>query len=278
MYYYLTVPRTSVSSRKTGMIMERLRNFNELKHGEHLKQFLALIVLSGSTEDPAQSRGAGWARQKAAGKRLRGRQGPSGRPRRSAAPFREQPSPAPQLSGRGRRRQSTKPESSIPAPPPSQPGQVTLRPLLPVPPPPSIGRRVSLLAGACGRHWPAGLPVAAPRPAPPRVRAAPRSVRSRWRRAPGERHGWTCRPAPWGRPRWRQRPEAASVHGPAAARRRGGARGGARALRPRRAGGARRERGGLSGPAAASAKCGGGRAESRPPGARWAGVARAAAA
>lgn len=95
-----------------------------------------------------------------------------------------------------------------------------------------------------------------------RVRAAPSSVRSRWRRAPGERDGWTCRPAPWGRPRWSQRPKAASVHGPTAAGRRGGARGGARALRPRRAGGARQERGGLSGPAAASAKCGGGRAES----------------
>lgn len=103
---------------------------------------------------------------------------------------------------------------------------------------------------------------APPRPAPPRVRAASSLVRSRWRRAPGERDGWSCRPAPWGRPRWSQRPEAASVHGPTAAGRRGGAQGGARALRPRRAGGARRERGGLSGPAAASAKCGGGRAES----------------
>lgn len=70
LYHYLTVPRTSVSSRKTGMIMERLRNFNELNHGEHLEQFLALIVPSGLTVDLAQSRGAGWARQKAAAKRL----------------------------------------------------------------------------------------------------------------------------------------------------------------------------------------------------------------
>lgn len=37
--------------------MERLRNFNELNHGEHLEQFLALIVPSGSTVDLAQSRG-----------------------------------------------------------------------------------------------------------------------------------------------------------------------------------------------------------------------------
>lgn len=153
--------------------MERLWNFNDLNHRELSKQFLVFLVRSGSTIDLA----VGSTRQKAATKRLRKRQGPAGRSRRSTAFFREQTSPAPQLSGRGRRRQSTKPESSIPAPPPSQPGQVTLRPLLLVPPPPSIGRPVSLLAGACRCHWPAGLPVAAPRPAPPRPECARRPAR-----------------------------------------------------------------------------------------------------
>lgn len=57
--YYLTAPRASVSLRKTGMVTGRLWNFNDLKHGKHLKQFLVFMVASGSTTDLAHSRGAG---------------------------------------------------------------------------------------------------------------------------------------------------------------------------------------------------------------------------
>lgn len=186
-------------------------------------------MLGGSVVDLAHSRGASRARQ-ATAKRLRGSQGPAGRPRRPAAPFREQPSPAPQLSGRGRRRQSTKPESSIPEPPPSQPGQVTLRPLLPVPPPSFIGLPVSLLAGACGLHWPIGLPVMTPRPSPPRPVCA-------------RRRAWFVRGG-GGRP--------VSATAGLAGRRLGGVRGGGSGPRPCPSMGPQRPGGG-AGPEAARA-------------------------